>query len=74
MREREHELPSHTMKSIEARFPAGQVMLDGNLTLPAAASGVVLFAHGSGSSRFSARNNFVARVLNGAWARCSSTC
>ncbi len=54
------------MKSIEARFPAGQVMLDGNLTLPAAASGVVLFAHGSGSSRFSARNNFVARVLNSA--------
>jgi putative phosphoribosyl transferase len=52
------------MKSIEARFPADQVMLDGNLTLPAAASGVVLFAHGSGSSRFSARNNFVARVLN----------
>ncbi|MGC2576092.1 MAG: hypothetical protein WA376_00775, partial [Terrimicrobiaceae bacterium] len=54
------------MKSIEARFPAGRVMLDGNLTLPAAASGVVLFAHGSGSSRFSARNNFVARVLNSA--------
>jgi putative phosphoribosyl transferase len=41
-------------------------MLDGSLTLPARASGVVLFAHGSGSSRFSPRNNFVARVLNDA--------
>jgi putative phosphoribosyl transferase len=54
------------MKSIEARFPAGDVMLDGNLTLPAEGSGVVLFAHGSGSSRLSPRNNFVAGVLNGA--------
>ena len=54
------------MKLIEARFPAGDVMLDGNLTLPAEAYGVVLFAHGSGSSRFSPRNNFVAGVLNGA--------
>jgi putative phosphoribosyl transferase len=52
------------MKSIEARCPAGDVMLDGNLTLPAEANGVVLFAHGSGSSRFSPRNNFVAEVLN----------
>jgi putative phosphoribosyl transferase len=41
-------------------------MLDGSLTLPARASGVVLFAHGSGSSRFSPRNSFVARVLNNA--------
>lgn len=39
------------------------VALDGLLALPAAAIGVVLFAHGSGSSRFSVRNNFVARVL-----------
>ena len=41
-------------------------MLDGSLTLPARARGVVLFAHGSGSSRFSPRNNFVARALNDA--------
>jgi putative phosphoribosyl transferase len=40
------------------------VILDGSLTVPARASGVVLFAHGSGSSRFSPRNNFVAHVLN----------
>jgi putative phosphoribosyl transferase len=49
-------------------------MLDGSLTLPARPSGVVLFAHGSGSSRFSPRNNFVARVLNDAsLGTCSST-
>jgi dienelactone hydrolase len=52
------------MTPIETRFHAGEVMLSGSLTLPARASGVVLFAHGSGSSRFSPRNNFVARVLS----------
>jgi putative phosphoribosyl transferase len=54
------------MKSIELRFPVGDVMLDCNLALPAQANGIVLFAHGSGSSRFSPRNTFVAGVLNGA--------
>jgi putative phosphoribosyl transferase len=54
------------MKSIEVHFPAGDVTLDGNLAMPAGANGVVLFAHGSGSSRLSPRNNFVAGVLNGA--------
>jgi dienelactone hydrolase len=37
--------------------------LVGNLGLPAHASGIVLFAHGSGSSRFSPRNQFVAETL-----------
>jgi putative phosphoribosyl transferase len=41
--------------------PAGVV--EGTLDLPTGASGVVLFAHGSGSSRFSPRNNFVAGAL-----------
>lgn len=54
------------MKSIEVRFATGDVMLEGNLTLPEEANGVVLFAHGSGSSRSSPRNTFVAGVLNGA--------
>lgn len=45
---------------------AGPVTLAGSLTLPAAASGVVLFAHGSGSSRHSPRNRHVAQVLNDA--------
>lgn len=37
--------------------------LEGNLSVPAGASGVVLFAHGSGSSRRSPRNRYVAQVL-----------
>lgn len=38
-------------------------MLDGELTVPTASPGVVLFAHGSGSSRHSPRNRYVARVI-----------
>jgi dienelactone hydrolase len=45
------------------RMPVDQVLLEGMLELPAKAAGLVLFAHGSGSSRHSPRNNFVARVL-----------
>ena len=45
------------------RIPAGAVELAGELVLPPAASGVVLFAHGSGSSRFSPRNTYVANML-----------
>ena len=44
-------------------IPAGTVELDGELIIPPTASGVVLFAHGSGSSRFSPRNTYVAEVL-----------
>lgn len=45
------------------RIAAGRVSLLGDLTSPPNPSGVVAFAHGSGSSRFSARNQHVARVL-----------
>jgi len=45
------------------RMPVDHVLIEGMLELPAKPSGVVLFAHGSGSSRHSPRNNFVARVL-----------
>src|SRR5918992_4525042 len=38
--------------------------LEGGLTIPLGAQAVVLFAHGSGSSRYSSRNRFVATVLN----------
>ncbi len=44
-------------------IPADAIELDGELVLPPSATGVVLFAHGSGSSRFSPRNTFVAEVL-----------
>lgn len=43
---------------------AAGVYLAGHFTMPAGALGTVLFAHGSGSSRHSARNRFVAGVLN----------
>ncbi|MCU1252546.1 MAG: DeoR family transcriptional regulator [Edaphobacter sp.] len=42
----------------------GRVALEGNLSLPERAGGVVLFAHGSRSSRHSPRNRHVARMLN----------
>ena len=42
----------------------GWVTLEGDLTLPQGARGIVLFAHGSGSSRHSPRNRHVARLLN----------
>lgn len=42
---------------------AGRQALEGDLSVPTRARGVVLFAHGSGSSRFSARNRHVATLL-----------
>ena len=48
----------------EIELAAGPVRLAGQLTVPADVRGVVLFAHGSGSSRLSSRNRFVAEVLN----------
>lgn len=41
----------------------GATRLDGELILPSDAQGIVVFAHGSGSSRFSPRNNYVAKVI-----------
>ncbi len=48
----------------EVRLRAGGVELEGTLSLPANARGLVIFAHGSGSGRFSPRNQFVAERLN----------
>jgi dienelactone hydrolase len=45
-------------------FAAGRTSLDGNLTIADGATGLILFAHGSGSSRHSPRNQFVARTLS----------
>jgi putative phosphoribosyl transferase len=45
------------------RITKGTLALEGILGLPAGSHGVVVFAHGSGSGRFSPRNNFVARHL-----------
>jgi dienelactone hydrolase len=50
-------------KEQAVHLPAGLVTLEGNLNYPENAQGVVLFAHGSGSSRHSPRNQAVAQVL-----------
>jgi putative phosphoribosyl transferase len=47
-------------------IPAGTATVEGMLEIPEPAVGLVLFAHGSGSSRHSPRNNYVARVLRDA--------
>lgn len=55
-----------TERTRAVRIPAGgvgDVQLEGELIIPAGASGVVLFAHGSGSSRHSPRNQFVAKTI-----------
>ncbi len=45
------------------RIPWQDIVLEGELALPQSTRGVVLFAHGSGSSRHSPRNHYVARML-----------
>jgi putative phosphoribosyl transferase len=54
-----------SVKGIERQveIPAGRQRLSGILKVPADATGVVAFAHGSGSGRFSPRNQFVSRIL-----------
>ncbi len=48
----------------EMKIPVGNVVVEGTLTLIPGAKGVVLFAHGSGSGRFSPRNQYVAKEFN----------
>jgi dienelactone hydrolase len=49
---------------VAVSVPANGVVLDADLVVPAGAGGLIIFAHGSGSSRHSSRNRHVARVLN----------
>ncbi|WP_034594048.1 dienelactone hydrolase family protein [Hamadaea tsunoensis] len=51
------------MRTTACRIPAAGAALDGDLDRPDGATGIVLFAHGSGSSRHSARNRAVAAEL-----------
>jgi putative phosphoribosyl transferase len=54
-----------TIKDYLVYLPVdSSTILEGNLTVPIHSKGIVLFAHGSGSSRFSPRNRFVAEKLN----------
>jgi putative phosphoribosyl transferase len=48
----------------EVQIPAGRAVLSGDLTIPENTIALVLFAHGSGSSRHSPRNQLVARTIN----------
>jgi len=48
----------------EVQIPADRAVLSGSLAIPENSKALVLFAHGSGSSRHSPRNQFVARTLN----------
>ena len=52
------------LELIKVTIPAGQGVIEGDLRLPENAKGTVIFAHGSGSSRHSPRNKYVAEVLN----------
>jgi putative phosphoribosyl transferase len=56
--------PAAPGQSVAVGIEVGELRLPGDLTLPADAKGIVVFAHGSGSSRQSPRNRFVARALN----------
>jgi putative phosphoribosyl transferase len=52
------------MQMRQVAIPIGPIQLEGDLGIPPDPKGIVLFAHGSGSSRHSSRNKYVARVLH----------
>jgi dienelactone hydrolase len=51
------------MKKLEIDIPLSTVILKGDLVIPENANGIVIFSHGSGSSRFSSRNRMVAELI-----------
>jgi putative phosphoribosyl transferase len=55
-----------SVETVDVRIEHGRIMLNGELAIPRGATGVVLFAHGSGSSRHSRRNQHVARAIRDA--------
>jgi predicted phosphoribosyltransferase/dienelactone hydrolase len=57
-------LPADAERRFDVRIPVGAASIEGELVVPARARGIVLFAHGSGSSRKSPRNTFVAERLH----------
>ncbi|MCJ9428840.1 dienelactone hydrolase family protein [Kordiimonas sp. A6E486] len=56
---------AYPIYDVTVSVPTESAMLEGRLTVPATATQIVIFAHGSGSSRFSPRNWYVAEVLHG---------
>jgi putative phosphoribosyl transferase len=57
------ESSSSCQNNNEVRIPINSIVLEGNLVIPKGAQGIVIFAHGSGSSRHSSRNKYVAWKL-----------
>jgi dienelactone hydrolase len=57
------ELSNNGKNNNEVRIPINSIVLEGNLIIPEGAHGIVAFAHGSGSSRHSSRNKYVAWKL-----------
>jgi putative phosphoribosyl transferase len=57
------EIPQSISFKEDVFIPIGNINLEGSLNIPDEASGLVIFSHGSGSSRFSSRNNMVAECL-----------
>lgn len=55
--------PQERLEQNLVHIPIGDITLEGNLEIPQNAEGIVLFVHGSGSSRFSPRNRFVAETI-----------
>jgi putative phosphoribosyl transferase len=55
--------PNHEVKDVVITIDARN-MIEGSLTIPNEPKGIVIFAHGSGSSRYSPRNKYVGQVLN----------
>lgn len=51
------------MEKLDLDIPLASVTLKGDLTVPENATGIVIFSHGSGSSRFSSRNKMVAELI-----------
>src|SRR5437588_13115726 len=59
-------VPTPNVQEHPVQLPAGRARLDGDLAISDNPAGIVLFAHGSGSSRFSPRNRHVAGILQAA--------
>ena len=64
LRQKTAHLPMVDAFRSDIQIPAWNVSLPGELVLPNKAKGVVVFSHGSGSSRFSPRNSYVAKVFH----------
>ena len=54
---------NNKINSFEVQIPIGPIYLEGNMDIPVGAEGIVVFVHGSGSSRYSPRNQYVAQEI-----------